>query len=539
MSRESAAQLLTSYGPAHRELIASTNTVSRVQEAVLHDILRRNETTWFGVTHGFSGITTTDDFRTRVPIASYDDYRPAITRIAQGDERVLVAEPSWLQPTSGSTSGPKSIPFTASLKQELLNAVRPWLYDLYTHIPALGDGVAYWSITPLDPREDTASPVGFANDLEYFEPIDLSFLKDLILIPDGASSTTDWESYRFITLLALLRAPKLRMVSVWNPSFLSVLLDGLASHAPELERSLRTGRLPEWIRTREPSQHTFEPDEARADTFRTNMETPVGTGDVYSRLFPDLALISCWTHAQSERYARHLSERFPAVPVQGKGLFATEGVVSIPLFGLAAPLLAVTSHFYEFLDTQGQSVLAHELTQGDTYEVLLTTSGGLYRYRLNDVVRVEGFLNEAPLLRFMGRADATVDLFGEKLNEGIVRDTVETVLARHGCEAWFFLVAPEEECGSTAYTLFVEWAGKPPDADRIAYECDTLLRKHYHYDHCRRIGQLQTFALVRVTDGARAYLDAIGKRGRRLGDIKPPVLDGRTGWKHVFTIADD
>ena len=53
----------------------------------------------------------------------------------------------------------------------------------------------------------------------------------------------------------------------------------------------------------------------------------------------------------------------------------------------------------------------------DTVYIVSFTGGGLYRYRLNDCVEILGFVNECPLLRFVGRKDKVVDLFGEKLNE--------------------------------------------------------------------------------------------------------------------------
>ena len=51
--------------------------------------------------------------------------------------------------------------------------------------------------------------------------------------------------------------------------------------------------------------------------------------------------------------------------------------------------------------------LAHELERGRTYSVVVTTGGGLYRYRLGDLVNVVGFEAGCPLLRFVGREEAS------------------------------------------------------------------------------------------------------------------------------------
>ena len=57
------------------------------------------------------------------------------------------------------------------------------------------------------------------------------------------------------------------------------------------------------------------------------------------------------------------------------------------------------------------TVLAHELELNKQYEVVLTTSGGLYRYKLRDIIEVMGFDEGVPLFRFVGKAGYISDLF--------------------------------------------------------------------------------------------------------------------------------
>ena len=44
-----------------------------------------------------------------------------------------------------------------------------------------------------------------------------------------------------------------------------------------------------------------------------------------------------------------------------------------------------------------------ELKQGEKYEIIITTYGGLYRYRLGDVVEVVGFYHKSPQISFLYR----------------------------------------------------------------------------------------------------------------------------------------
>ena len=80
-------------------------------------------------------------------------------------------------------------------------------------------------------------------------------------------------------------------------------------------------------------------------------------------------------------------------------------------------MAAITSHFLEFLDQDhGDQRLVSELHEGREYSVLLTTGGGLWRYKLGDRVRVTGFAKRSPILEFLEKEDCVSDLRGEKLN---------------------------------------------------------------------------------------------------------------------------
>ena len=47
----------------------------------------------------------------------------------------------------------------------------------------------------------------------------------------------------------------------------------------------------------------------------------------------------------------------------------------------------------------------------------MTTGGGLYRYRVLDIIEVVGFEQQCPLIRFISKESKIADLAGEKLNE--------------------------------------------------------------------------------------------------------------------------
>lgn len=217
--------------------------------------------------------------------------------------------------------------------------------------------------------------------------------------------------------------------------------------------------------------------------------------------WPSLRTISCWTDAGAAPAAAELARRFPHVRIEPKGLLSTEGVVSIPI-GAEAPALAYRSHFVEVIDG----------------EVVLTTGGGLYRYKTGDLVEIVGHAGSCPLLRFLGRK-RVVDHFGEKLNEVFVRDCFARTLPPHR----FAMLALDGD----RYTLFID-TDAPVDVARL----EEVLRESFHYDYCRRLGQLGALGVLHVE--ADAYFQAMSGE-QRLGDIKPPAVDARRDWRERFS----
>jgi hypothetical protein len=125
-------------------------------------------------------------------------------------------------------------------------------------------------------------------------------------------------------------------------------------------------------------------------------------------------------------YHDELKTRLSHAAFQGKGLLATEGVLTTPDFhNRTVP--AADSGFFEFLDMAGHAKLVHELKPGEGYEAVMTTSGGLYRYRTGDWVTCEGHAADLPVLRFRGRRGLVSDLVGEKLTEEFVAGGLEAI----------------------------------------------------------------------------------------------------------------
>jgi len=503
---------------AVRQFEEASREPRRAQEAWLLRASASLSDSARGVALGLGGATSLEDFRRRAPIVTWDDVAPFVERIASGESRVLTTEPVLVfERTSGSTSLPKRVPYTQGLLDDFSAATGPWLDDLFRHFPTLFHTRQYWSVSPAARAPETTPSglrVGFEDDTEYFGPATRFAMTRLMAVPSSVARSRDVETWRDETLLHLLEAEDLGFISIWNPSFFTLLLEALVERWTSLEARLTTRR--------------------RA-VLQAALDHHGGLcGEV---LWPSLQLVSCWTDGWAVEAVPSLRRFFPRTPFQGKGLLATEGVVSFPLWGVPAPVAAVTSHLLEFeaLDDDGRPArFVDELKEGAPYSPVITTRGGLVRYRLPDVVRCVGHWRALPLLRFEGRLDKTSDLRGEKVSAVVVEAALRRALDELPVD--FVLVAPSVT-PSPHYALFLETRASDADCERVRATLETALLGEHHYRYCRELGQLSTLTLHRVSNGHRRWTSAMQARGLKLGDLKPSAFDVMPGWEAQLLAA--
>lgn len=484
---------------------------SRAQEAWLRRALPSLGSSRYGRTLGLDTVTSLDDFRRRAPLTTWEEVAPHVELLANGTHDALTTEPVlMLERTSGSTALPKRVPYTQGLLDDFGAATGPWLDDLFHSFPQLSHSRQYWSLSPASREQETTPsglPIGFDDDTAYFGPVTRLAMKQVMAVPSSLGRLRSLEVWRDETLTHLLACEDLGFFSIWSPSFLTLLLDALPARWPALKHRFGTRR-------------------------RALIEAALGPFDA-SRLWPQLSLISCWTSGWAAEALPALRRYFPTTPIQGKGLLATEGVVSFPLWGQPSPVAAVTSHLLEFvaLEDEGAPVrLVTELAAGASYQPVLTTRGGLVRYRLPDVVRCVGHFRHVPMLDFVGRLDRTSDLRGEKLSAVVVEAALRAVL--RGTDVEFALLAPSLATEPPRYVLFAEGA-----TDQLTADLERRLLEQHHYRYCRELGQLGAVQLIHVHEGQRRWHDAMRARGLKVGDIKPSGFDPLPGWEAVFSPA--
>ena len=109
------------------------NSPYETQDNVFTKLIDGGKKTVFGKDHNFDLIKNYEDFKRNVPIRDYEDIRPYIEKVLNGESNVLwKGKPVYFAKTSGTTSGTKYIPITKDSIPNHINSARNALLS-YVH----------------------------------------------------------------------------------------------------------------------------------------------------------------------------------------------------------------------------------------------------------------------------------------------------------------------------------------------------------------------------------------------------------------------
>ena len=519
----------------HYRFVKGSRNLQKAQAGYLLKILNRNSNSEYGKKNNFRIIKSVDQYQIQAPIIEYSDIVPYITKILQGSKEVLTSEKvNRFSLTSGTTEHNKLIPFTRSLKIEFNRALKVWIFDIFRQYPDTLDGKALWIITPPGeiPFIESKVPIGFEEDSGYFGFLGKYLIRSIMVLPDEVAKIRNTENYFYLVAYFMLCNEGLRLISIWNPKILPIILDKIILHKNSLIKDIGEGSL----NLPDSSEAVLfrryqKADKKRSDVLKSILVFDVVEKVQWNKIWPKLTLISCWMDAWAATFIEEIKKLFPETAIQGKGLLATEGIISIPYCG--KNILSFNSQFYEFKDEgSGEIKLAHELKIGKKYEVIITTGGGLYRYILHDIIKVTGFYNDLPQIQFIGKNNLVSDLVGEKLNDIHVSRCLDSISLKYDFEHTFYFLSPTIKESSRYYTLYVESEIELRYQD-ILNESETLLSENFYYLQARNLGQLGIIRLFLLNKNAHEIYLKKKSINAQPGTVKTQRLDKEINW-HEF-----
>lgn len=530
----------------YRQFEAKLHRAREVQRDLLFAKIRRCASSRFGRDHGFERIRTVEDFRRQIPIAEYDYYHPYIQRVAEGDVEAMFPRSEKILMytlTSGTTDVPKLIPATSTWFAEYRRGWMVWGVKAFSDHPALFysklAGVAgNWDMR----RTPTNVPCGMASGLSA--RLQHPLIRMMYCVPASVFEIEDVDAKYYAALRAsvpensglfLTATPATvvnfaRLADRWKESLVRDVADGTISS---------DFAIPDRVRRRILSKQGA-PRPERARELERVIER---TGRLHPKDFWTLSLVACWLGGTVGTYAQHIPTYYGDAPRRDIGLLCSEGRFTIPISDeTPAGVLEIASHYYEFvpeaeIESSQPTVLEpHELEVGKSYYVLLTTSSGLYRYNILDVLRCVDFIGETPLLEFLHKGQRVADMEGEKISEYQFVKAVEAAAGGMGVQIAGFTAVPVRppESGdrirSAPYYAIVVEEQDLPDAEsaqKFLHAVDQwIIDRNPMYQGKRSDLYVGPPRLVRVPRGTWAKYDAeqIRKRGVSEDHYKHPCL---------------
>jgi GH3 auxin-responsive promoter len=532
-----------------RRFEGSTFDATAAQRTKLLSIVKANRDTAYGKAHGFSSIQDVDDYQRNVPINTHESLAPYIDLMADGKPNILTAEaPLMFALTSGTTGKAKLIPVTPSGMAEYNHAVQTHTWRVLEEHPEAGSGqFMVTSSRDVEGRTSAGIPYGAMSGLMVKRQPAL--VRSRFVLPYEISLITNVELKYYLTLRMALSSDVSALSSL-NPSTILLLCQKLQQYAEPLIRDVRNGTatglgpLQDWLDRVITSRLTASP--RRADELSTLLRS---SGSLQpTEVWPNLAFVTCWKGGTMPLYFRQLQRWFPGLPIRDRGYMASEGCGSIPLTDAgSAGALAITTSFFEFIPVEAREqanppvLTCAELQPNRDYYILFTTSAGLYRYDINDVVRVVDFYHDVPLIEFVRKGRGMTSLTGEKLAEQQVTAAVlSAVESLRSDEAIRHFAAVPVFGSPPRYAFFLELGQAMSDEQlqRLAARLDrALCEENVEYETKRESLRLGAPLLRIVAPGTfDAYRQERVSGGAPEAQVKVPHLTPDREFGRQFTV---
>ena len=456
-------------------------------------ILVTNANTHFGARHEFLRIKDPRAYQETVPIRTYEDLRDYVESQERTGEPILTsARPVYYHRTSGTVGAAKDIPVTEAGLRRVKENQQLFAYAGCEDTRAFEGKVLGITGQAVEGTMPAGVPYGSASGLLYKRMS--KFVRQRYVLPPEVADISDHDLRYFATAAYGMAEPNVTGLGTANPSTLIRLLDLIQTETEALIRAVHDGRLPDGAAI--PSDHGLRRRPHRARELQ-RLYDACGTL-TYANIWPNLQGIMTWTGGSCGVPLKRLAESIPEkTSIIELGYIASEfqGTVNInALENSCIPTLL--DNFFEFAerkaweDGSADFLLLHELEEGREYYIFVTTQDGLYRYDMNDIVRVTGWVNSTPCLEFVQKGKGVTSITGEKLYENQVLQAVMHTLAKKKISPEFFVMLADTD--AAAYMLYLEAADHDPfHSLDLANEVDLQLRSvNIEFDSKRGSGRL-------------------------------------------------
>lgn len=514
----------------------------RSSAKTLRAILSGAEHTVFGREHGFSKILEAKDdetlfkrYRDAVPARQYEDFRPYVERMKNGESDVLFpGKPVMYAKTSGSTAEPKWIPISQKYIGDVYGRMtKTWLYTILKRRRDIPGGRI---LAVVDKLVEGYAPDGTAAGsvsavLRAKAP---GFVRDLYSNPLSVYSISDYEA-RYYTLMRFAIEQDIRFIAMANPSTVVELLKNAAHHYDDFIRDIETGTLSASVNIEPDIRHELEallkPNPGRAAHLRRLKE--MYGEPLPKHYWPDLRVLNTWKCGNTRIYIDKFEDAFPEDMCYPElGYISSECRFGVVMDDSLQTVPAPGFHYLEFVaEEELGSDDPHfcnvdELELGHRYCPYITTNSGLYRYCMNDIVAVGHKYLSTPTVRMIQKTNGLVSMTGEKLSEWQFVDSVHEAERDFGYSLRFFIGFADLAISGYRFYYEFEKEVSPEELEQFNSCVDgKLMEKNQEYRSKRESLRLEKpVAHILVRDSFEKYKKSCMADGARDGQFKLNLL---------------
>lgn len=431
------------------DLFQDFERAAQINRENLKIILRDNKDTDYGREMGFSGIDSPEKYARRVPLTVYEDYNGLCEPL-----RYTAYPTRYTVATSGSTGERKVFPLT----EEALGRYGSHVYNmLYHHFdgregPHFHTGV----FRVKDNRNILLSEACYRTYKERGDLDPSSFVGGERLL--FADDITDVFYVKAWLMLCCLDIVSIQSIFLYDVLLVTRYLEENWRAVLADMRAKRVGAaLGDEVKRR---LLACLPDDSSLDDAE-NILSEGFDAPILPRLYKNLRFISGIGGKSMEFQTKALSCYRGNIPLVYETYSSSECMMGIaPRPERAEYMFLPYNAYYEFMAEDGSFTQFEEVEAGGYYEPVITTFGGLYRYRTGDMIKILDVSKYGPLFEVHGRKQ-TMNIAGEKLNVQLVENILTAWANERHIVLSDFAVGVEQSLPSR-YWVFLETMGDVP-----------------------------------------------------------------------------
>lgn len=460
-----------------------------IQQRVLQQLLSKAADTEYGQRFGFDSIRSYDDFAQRVPLNSYEELKGYIDRMRHGEKHVLwPGQVQWYAKSSGTTND----------KSKFIPVSKQCLHD--THYAGGTDAVCLYLRNNPKSRifDGRALILGGSHAPNYNLPHSLVGDLSAILIE------------HINPLVNLVRVPSKRVALLAD---FEEKRDLIARRAMQCRITNLSG-VPSWMmavitRVLEFSgKDTLDQVWPHLEVFFHGGVAFTPYREQYQRLIPSQGM--------------HYMETYNA----SEGFFGLQNDPADP----AMLLMIDYGVFYEFIPLEevgrpdAHALPLWQVECDRQYAMVISTSGGLWRYQIGDTVR---FTSTEPY-KFVisGRTKSFINAFGEELVVDNAEKGLQEACRLTGARVSEYTAAPVfmDNAGRCRHQWVVEFDKAPADTEAFARCLDEALQRINSDYEAKRYKDITLQRLELISAPRGLFNEWLKSRGKLGGQHKVPRL---------------